>query len=123
MPKGQKTKASHWLMLIEQWKQSGLNKKEFCLRRTIDYKNFTKWYSRLVSPRKMQADTLVKALPTETALFVPVEIKSTEAINPSLPAKPLVLILNKQIQLQIPVESVDASLLTLLFKSLGVHPC
>ena len=32
MPKGKKTKASDWLVFIEAWKQSQLNKKEFLLK-------------------------------------------------------------------------------------------
>jgi len=119
MPKGQKTKASYWLCLIEEWKQSNLNKKEFCLNKAISYKNFTKWYSRLIQPRKIAPDIAAKPSSTVSSLFVPIEIKSAEK-PPNLTAKPLILILNEQLQLQIPVESINGDLLNILFKSLGV---
>ena len=79
MPKGKKTKASDWLVLIEEWKQSQLDKKNFCLSRNIPYKNFTKWCSRLVQPRKTQQPAIMPlSLDNNVPLFVPIEIKSDQ---------------------------------------------
>ena len=123
MPKEQTTKAKQWLILIEEWQQSHLNKKEFCSRHAINYKNFTKWYSRLIQPQKSGPKIAAKSSSVVSPLFLPVEIKPTEQLNPSSSVKPLVLILNKQLQLQIPIESVDAPLLKILFTSLGALSC
>lgn len=121
MPKGQTAKAEHWLTLIDEWKQSNLNKKAFCVNKAISYKNFTKWYSRLVSPRKMGPKRATSSPSAVPSLFLPVEIKAAE--QHMLPAKPLILILSKQLQLQIPLESINGPFLTTLFKSLGVLSC
>ena len=53
-------------------------------------------------------------------LFVPVEIKSNEKKSLSSSTKPIVLMLNESLQLQIPVENINETFLTMLFKSLGV---
>jgi len=34
------TKASDWLPIIEEWKQNGLSKKDFCKHRAINDKHF-----------------------------------------------------------------------------------
>ena len=122
MPKGKKTKASDWLVLIEEWKQSQLNKKNFCLSRNIPYKNFTKWYSRLVQPRKAKRVNMnsFTASTISAPLFFPVEIKSHEKKNLSSSTKPIVLMLNESLQLQIPAENINETFLTMLFKSLKV---
>lgn len=122
MPKGKKTKASDWLVLIEEWKQSQLNKKNFCLSRNISYKNFTKWYSRLVQPRKIKQVGIHSqgSATIDTPLFIPVQIKSHEKKILSACAKPIVLMLNESLQLQIPAENINETFLAMLFKSLKI---
>ena len=122
MPKGKKTKASDWLVLIEEWKQSHLNKKNFCLSRNIPYKNFTKWYSRLVQPRQVKQVGInsQRSCTIDTPLFIPVQIKSHEKKLTYPCAKPIVLMLNESLQLQIPAENINETFLMILFKSLKV---
>lgn len=122
MPKGKKTKASDWLVFIEEWKQSDLNKKNFCLSRNIPYKNFTKWYSRLVQPRKAKQAFMnsMASSNIDMPLFIPVKIKSNEKQIISSCEKPIVLMLNESLQLQIPAENINETFLTMLFKSLKV---
>ena len=122
MPKCKKTKASDWLVLIEEWKQSQLNKKNFCLSRNIPYKNFTKWYSRLVQPRKVKQVGIhsQRSSTIDIPLFIPVQIKSHEKKIISPCAKPIVLMFNESLQLQIPAENINETFLAMLFKSLKV---
>ena len=54
------------------------------------------------------------------SLFVPVEIQTVESSETLKPAKPLILVLNSKMQLQIPVETANSRLFSLLFKALGV---
>ncbi len=116
MAKGKKTTVNDWWPRIEEWKSSQLSKKEFCIRENLNYKDFTKWYSRLMSPSK-------KIITKKSNLFIPVKIKSAELLNQSTLMKPLVLVLNRQAQLHIPMEHVNAQFLTVLFQSLGVISC
>jgi hypothetical protein len=121
MPKGQRTKASDWVPHIEAWKASRLSKQAYCLAHQINYKIFTGWCRRI---RLLKGKPVTQVFSSKApTLFMPVAIKSTEEHPATATQAPFVLMLSKQWQLHIPVESMNVLLLQTLFKSLGVLSC
>jgi hypothetical protein len=121
MPKGQRTKASDWIPHIDAWKASRLSKQAYCLEHQINYKIFTAWCRRL---RLLKGKPVTQVSPSKApTLFMPVAIKPTEKHTATAIQAPLILMLSKQWQLHIPVESMNATVLQTLFKSLGVLSC
>jgi uncharacterized FlgJ-related protein len=41
-----------WVMLIGQWKESGLSQAEFCRLHNLDRRYFSKWKSKLETTKK-----------------------------------------------------------------------
>ena len=105
-------KLKYWQAMKSAYEGSGLSLKAFCLSRNISYKNFLNYRYRT-----KQSST------PNSSLFIPVAIKTDhEAVeaNMSVNASPLTLVLNSNVQLQIPIEAVSRNLLCAVFSALEV---
>ena len=121
MPKGHKTKAVHWLPIIEAWKKSGLTKKHFCQQSNISYKTFYRWYHQL---QKSESTTglLDKLTTPSLADFIPVMVNDSYKKAAKL-EQHCTLLLNANLQLQIPVEVMSTDFLKRLIVASGVNSC
>ena len=105
-------KLKYWQAMNSAYEGSGLTIRAFCLSQNISYKNFLNYRYR----------TKQSSAPT-SSLFIPVEIKGApEAVeaNIGMNASPLTLVLNRNVQLQIPMEAVSRNLLCAVFGALEV---
>ncbi len=103
-------KLKYWQEMNSAYEGSGLSIKAFCLSQNISYKNFLNYRYRT-----KQSST------PNSSLFIPVAIKTDhEAVEANIVvnASPLTLVLNSNVQLQIPIEAVSQNLLRAVFSAL-----
>jgi len=119
MNKRRYTKASDWIPVIEEWKQSGLSKKTFCSQKAIDYKLFYRWYSKLtyLEPGGVRGEKS----PLLSDHFVPVEMIPPAKTMPTTTV--CVLQLSSRLQLHIPRAAIDRDFLRTLLEAAEVKPC
>ena len=105
-------KLRYWQEINSAYEGSRLTIKAFCLSQNISYKNFLNYRYR----------TKQSSVPN-SSLFIPVEIKAEhQAVKNNVLANlsPLTLVLNGNVQLQIPIEAVSRNVLCAVFSALGV---
>lgn len=120
MNKRRYTKASDWQPIIEEWKQSGLSKKNFCEQKAINYKLFYRWYSKLTASESTGVSVIEKA-PLFFRDFIPVETARPSKATASTTA--CILHLSSQLQLHIPLSAIGRDFLQTLFEAAGVKSC
>lgn len=121
MKKRKYTKADEWLPIIEAWKKSGLKKKHFCQQSNISYKTFYRWYHQLQKP-ELTTSVLDKSIASSFDGFIPVTV-SHAARKAVKPEQHCILLLNAKLQLQIPVEIMNADFLQMLMAASGSRSC
>jgi hypothetical protein len=121
MSKRVHTKASDWLPIIEQWKESGLNQKLFCEQKNINYKKFYRWQYRL-KKTEVSSPLIAKKAPSSLMGFIPVSVSHSLKPSNSL-EQSCTLLLNAKLQLQIPVKAIGPGFLRMLFEAAGSAPC
>ena len=55
-----------WVKQVEKWKQSGLNKSEFCRREGINRGTFATWYRRYKERAEKPSDGFVQIRPSSS---------------------------------------------------------
>ncbi len=121
MKKRNAMKAEDWPLIIEAWEKSGLPKKQFCQQRHISYKTFHRWYHKLHQPGLNTGLTANTATPS-LAGFIPVTVSGAGKKTPGRESY-CTLLLTDKLQLQIPVEVLNAPFLQMLLAASGGRPC
>lgn len=76
-----------WEALSLEWSQSGLQQKDFCEQRGINYKTFVNWRSRNNAATPRAAKRAVKTSRQESPL-IPLQVIETETGHSLLKSKP-----------------------------------
>ena len=116
-PRANPDKARRWRYLLDQWRRSGLNVRDFCFEHQLSVPSFYFWRRRLP---ELQATTSkpIEPIQAHSTAFIPVSI-----VDPPLTAsKPVEIVLGNGRVLRVG-HGVQRELLLQVIETLEAKPC
>jgi hypothetical protein len=92
-----------WTLIVKDWKESGLNKWQYCLKHGFTYASLDKWIKNLDSPEPTQlSPDLMKGSPIKPPLqgqVNPIPLSSTILVDSALASQKIEITLSQGVRL------------------------